>query len=193
MATTSNVSTKRVQEIDAPTLKKWLDAGEALLIDVREPGEHAAERIPGTMLMPLSTFDPTQVPATNGKKLVLHCQSGQRSAQAAQKLLESGREEVYHLQGGFPSWKKEGYAIEADENAPISLQRQVQIIAGSLILLGTLGGAFLSPWFLLLSGFVGAGLLYAGLSGTCGMAMLLAKLPYNQRGYGCSASSSTAS
>ena len=70
---------------------------------------------------------------------------------------------------------------ERSARAPISLQRQVQMVAGSLIVAGTLLGAFVSPWFLLLSGFVGAGLTFAGITNTCGMAMLLAKLPYNQR------------
>ena len=75
-----------------------------------------------------------------------------------------------------------GYATIRGQRAPLSLQRQVHIAAGSLVLLGTLLGVIASPWFLVLSGGVGLGLLYAGLSGTCGMATLLAHLPYNQRG-----------
>ena len=70
--------------------------------------------------------------------------------------------------------------MEYNPNAPISLLRQVQIVAGALILLGTVLGAAASPWFLLLSGFVGAGLMFAGITNTCGMATLLAKLPYNR-------------
>lgn len=172
---------KSIQEVDAATLKAWMDTGSAVLIDVREPAEFAGEHIVGAHLVPLSTFDPAQVPQAKGKKRVLHCHTGNRSAQAARKLLAAGYTEVYHLRGGLESWQAAGYDTERSTRAPLALNRQVQITAGSLILLGTLLGAFVSPWFLFLSGFVGAGLVFAGLTNTCGMAMLLAKLPYNQR------------
>jgi rhodanese-related sulfurtransferase len=174
---------RKVEPIDAVTTKNWLDAGTAVLVDVREPAEHAGEHIPGARLYPLSSFDPAQVPQEAGKKLVLHCVMGQRSAQAGQKLVEAGRTEVYNLQGGIQAWKEAGYPTERiiQAHAPISLQRQVQIVAGSLVLLGTVLGVLVSPWFLVLSGFIGAGLVYAGLSDTRGMAMLLARLPWNQR------------
>lgn len=162
-------------EIDAQNLKAEMDMGRVLLVDVREPSEHAGERIPGASLLPLSKFDPSQLPETSGKKLILHCHSGNRSAQAGRKLLDAGWDTVCHLQGGIMAWREAGYETEQNERAPISLQRQVQITAGSLALLGTLLGAFVSPWFLLLSGFIGAGLMFAGITDTCGMAMILAK------------------
>lgn len=179
MATTTE---KTLRDIDAATLKRWLEAGEAVLVDVREPGEYAGEHIAAAHLVPLSVFDPARVPQAAGKKVVLQCQSGNRSAQAGQKMLAAGAAEVSHLRGGLQAWKDAGYETVRQANAPISLQRQVQIVAGSLVVLGTLLGALVSPWFLLLSGFVGAGLTFAGLTGTCGLAMVLAKLPYNQRG-----------
>ena len=97
------------------------------------------------------------------------------------QCLEAGFNSVMHLRGGIPSWKNAGYPIEKSHNAPISLFRQVQIVAGSLVVLGTILGVFVSPGFLLLSGFVGAGLVFAGITNTCAMGMLLAKLPYNQQ------------
>jgi rhodanese-related sulfurtransferase len=103
------------------------------------------------------------------------------SAQAAQKMFAAGFTKVFHLQGGLPTWKAAGYPTKVNKNAPISMFRQVQIVAGSLVFLGTILGAFVSPWFLILSGFVGAGLVFAGVTNTCAMAILLAKLPYNQR------------
>lgn len=172
-----------LQEIDAATLKKWLDEKGAIAIDVRSPGEYASEHIPGAKLMPLSRFNPTvveQIADSDGKNIVLYCQSGNRSQKAAKQLLESGFESVIHLQGGLPTWKQGGYEIEANKNAPISIMRQVQIVAGSLVFTGTILGAFVSPWFLIFSAFVGAGLIFAGVSGTCALGMLLAKLPYNQ-------------
>ncbi|MEQ9486930.1 rhodanese-like domain-containing protein [Coleofasciculus sp. F4-SAH-05] len=170
-----------LQEIDAQTLKQWLDNQQVMLIDVREPGEYASEHIPGAKLMPLSNLNPTGVKPETNQQVVLYCQSGNRSKQAAQKLFESGFESVNHLQGGLPTWKSAGYQTQVNKNAPISLFRQVQIVAGTLVFTGTILGAFVSPWFLILSGFVGAGLVFAGVSGTCAMGMLLAKLPYNQR------------
>ena len=171
----------RLQEIDAQTLKQWLEANAVTLVDVRELAEYAAERIPGAKLQSLSRFEPHQLRSVAGQKLVLYCQSGHRSAKAAQQCLENGFDSVIHLRGGILAWKSAGYAVEKSQNAPISLFRQVQIVAGSLVFLGTVLGAIVSPVFLLLSGFVGAGLVFAGVTNTCAMGMLLAKLPYNQR------------
>ena len=173
--------TQKLQEINAFTLKQWLDNDKALLIDVREPSEFASEHIEGAKLMSLSDFDHNRIPKDMDKQIVLQCQSGKRSAQAAQKMFDAGFTEVFHLQGGLPTWKAAGYPTKINQNAPISMFRQIQIVAGSLVLLGTLLGALISPWFLILSGFVGGGLVFAGVTNTCAMAMLLAKLPYNQR------------
>lgn len=175
------IQTSQLRNIDAPTLKQWLDQRQVTLVDVREAAEYATERIPEATLYPLSQFDPQQVMVAAGSKLVLYCQSGNRSAKAAQQLLAAGFESVSHLQGGLPTWKNAGYTVAKSQNAPISLFRQVQIVAGSLVLLGTVLGALVSPAFLLLSGFVGAGLVVSGVTNTCAMATLLAKLPYNQR------------
>ncbi len=175
------MNTSQLQEIDAQTLKQWLENNSVTLVDVREPAEYATERIPGAKLHPLSQFNPNQIQTPSGQKLVLYCQSGNRSTKAAQQCLEAGFTSVIHLRGGIPSWKNAGYEIEKSQNAPISLFRQVQIVAGSLVFLGTVLGVLVSPNFLLLSGFVGAGLVFAGVTNTCAMGLLLAKLPYNQR------------
>jgi rhodanese-related sulfurtransferase len=167
-------TTKTMQDVEATMLKVWLERGEALLIDVREPSEYAAEHIPDARLLPLSTFDPARVPQEAGKKVVLHCVMGMRSAQAGQKLLDAGFTTVYNFRGGVQAWKDAGYATARGQRPPLSLQRQGQIASGSLVLLGTLLGVIASPWFLLLSGVAGIGLVYAGMSGTDGMATLLA-------------------
>ena len=174
-------TTKTMQDVEATTLNMWLERGEALLIDVREPPEYAAEHIPEAQLLPLSTFDPARVPQEAGKKVVLHCVMGMRSAQAGQKLLDAGFMTIYNFRGGVQAWKDAGYATARGQRTPLSLERQVQIATGSVVLLGTLLGVIVSPWCLLLSVVVGVGLVYAGVSGTCGMATLLARLPYNQR------------
>ncbi|MBD2345945.1 rhodanese-like domain-containing protein [Anabaena subtropica] len=172
--------TKNLTDIDASTLKQWMDKNTVQLIDVREAAEYAAEHISGAKLLPLSNFRADQVTPHN-ENIVLYCRSGNRSNQALQKLIDAGVSNVYQLQGGLPTWKAAGLSTNINPRAPISLMRQVQIVAGSLVFLGTVLGAFVSPWFLILSGFVGGGLVFAGVTNTCAMANLLAKLPYNRR------------
>ncbi len=168
-----------VQVWDAATLRERLDTGEVVLVDVREPVEYAGERIPGAISRPLARLH--EAGLSPGQRVVVYCQSGPRSQRAAQQLLAAGWSEVGYLEGGILAWKRAGYPVVRDPKAPISLLRQVQIVAGSLVVLGTVLGATVSPWFLLLSGFVGAGLVFAGVTNTCALGMLLAQLPYNRR------------
>jgi rhodanese-related sulfurtransferase len=172
---------KTLQTIDTQTLKQLLEQDVVTLIDVREPSEYTGEHIPGARLVSLSQFDPRKVPQNEDTKVVLYCASGNRSKMAAQKLFDAGFNSVTHLDSGLGAWKTAGYPTKINRNAPISLMRQVQIVAGSLVFTGTVLGAFVSPCFLILSGFVGAGLMFAGITDTCMLAMLLARLPYNQK------------
>jgi len=180
MATHQNLQDK-LQVIDSSSVKELWEQDRIQFIDVREPSEYAGERIPGAISRPLSRFNPDDVLPDPSKPFILYCQTGNRSVTAAQKLFLAGFEDVVHLGGGIEDWKRQGYPTHVNPKAPISIMRQVQIVAGSLILTGTLLGAFVAPGFLFLSGFVGAGLMFAGISNTCMMAQLLAKLPYNQR------------
>jgi len=166
------------QEMSAADLRPLWEAGEVILVDVREPSEYAGEHIPEAISLPLSRFRPEDLPTA--KPVVLYCQSGNRSAQA---LARVGSQPVSHLRGGILAWKEGGHPVAVNRKAPISLMRQVQIVAGSLVVVGTVLGAFVSPWFLLLSGFVGSGLVFAGVTNTCGLALLLAQLPYNRRAF----------
>lgn len=170
-----------VQNVNAMTLKGWLDKGEAVLIDVREPDEHKAERIEGARLMPLSAFNPSEaLNAKNGAKLVLHCRSGRRSEDAGKQLLGAGASDALHLEGGIEAWKQAGMPVVRSGGTRVSIMRQVQMVAGGCVLVGTLLGAFVNPWLLIIPGFFGAGLLFAGLSGTCGMAAMLGVMPWNK-------------
>lgn len=169
-----------LREIDAVTVKSWLDRGDCLLIDVREAGEHARENIAGAKLVPLSSFDAAKVPSPDGKRLVVHCLSGRRAADAQTRLAAAGIEAV-NLTGGIEAWKSAGLPVRENKSAPLPLMRQVQIVAGSLIVAGAALGVWVHPGFHALSAFVGAGLVFAGASGWCGMANLLALLPYNRR------------
>ncbi|MEX2219519.1 MAG: rhodanese family protein [Phycisphaerales bacterium] len=168
-----------VSEIDPRTARQWLDGGQAALIDVREPDEHARERIAGAALHPLSRFDPARLPSG---RLILHCQRGRRSLEAATRAAAAGRTDIASLAGGIEAWRAAGLPTAANAKAPLPIMRQVQIVAGSAVLAGTILAATVSPWFLILSGFFGAGLLFSGLSGTCGMAAMLSRLPWNRLG-----------
>lgn len=173
-------------DVDAAALSAMLREGRVTLIDVREPDEHAAERIAGAALMPLSSFAAGRVSERAGAPVVLHCQGGVRSAQAARALLESGWPGVRHLAGGLNAWKKAGLPTTSDareaggRRGPIAIMRQVQITAGSLVVMGVVLGAVVSPWWSVLAGGVGAGLVFAGATGTCAMASLLAVMPWNR-------------
>ena len=169
-----------LREVDSRTLKAWLDSDKAVLIDIREPDEYAREHIPGSRLVPLSGFDAADFPKDHDKIAVFHCNSGNRTCQAAPQILSSGFREVYHLEGGLRAWKKAGLAVNINRQAPISIMRQVQITAGALVVLGILLAILVSPWFMALSAFVGAGLVFAGVSGTCAMANVLALMPWNR-------------
>jgi rhodanese-related sulfurtransferase len=175
-----------LSEIEPRDLKALLDRGTAVVIDVREPDEHAREHIAGSRLEPLSRFDVGQIPS-GGQTVVLHCKGGSRSAEAGARLIAAGRS-VTHLKGGLQAWKAAGMPTEVNLNAPIPIMRQVQIIVGSLVLATSILAYAIHPAFLLLTGFFGAGLLFAGTTGICGMAAVLRRMPWNKalRCEGCS-------
>jgi rhodanese-related sulfurtransferase len=170
-----------VKNIDAKTLKKWLENNEAIVIDVREPSEHEAEKISGSNLLPLAKVCKSSLPKYENKKLVLHCRSGKRSTSACQKLLgEDSTLEIYNLEGGISAWSVEGCEIETSGKFFLPLDRQVQLTIGLGVFVASILGYLLSPSFFLLSGFFGVGLIFAGLSGYCGLAILMAKMPWNK-------------
>jgi len=162
--------------------------GEALLLDVRTPAEFEETHIPGAILRPLSDLDAEEVRrlAEGKSACILVCRSGMRATEAAKKLLRSEMENLCVLDGGVMGWEAAGYEV-ARGRKTISLERQVRIAAGTFVLTGVLLGTFVNPLWLILSGFVGAGLIFAGITDTCGMGMLLARMPWNSRsGASCS-------
>jgi len=171
-----------VKDVDPHTLSEWLGSGKALVVDVRPPEMFAAERIPGAVSLPLPTLGRSTLPDLGGRTLVLHCEVGIASEKGARKILQDGSlAEVYHLPGGLRAWKRAGLPVERSPEIGLSLARQVQIVAGSLVFLGVVLGTSVSRGFFVLPAFIGAGLVFAGASGTCGMAAALARLPHNRR------------
>lgn len=169
-----------LKKIDAKTAHEWMKNGEAVLIDVREPDEYIKEHVPEAHLVPLSGFNREDFPQEHDKIAVFHCRSGGRTEASAPQILQTGFREVYQLEGGIQSWREAGFPVNENAKAPISIMRQVQITAGSLVVLGVLLAVFFNPWFIALSAFVGAGLMQAGISGNCLMASLLKYMPWNR-------------
>lgn len=172
-----------IRSIDPNHAKRLLDQG-AILVDIREADEHAREKIPGAHLLPLSKLDEADLVLHSGKPVIFHCRSGARTLGHAPRLADkAGDCEAFVIEGGIDAWRKVGLPVATDRHQPLELQRQVQIGAGSLAFFGTLLGLTLSPWFLAVPLFVGAGLMTAGLTGFCGMARLLVHAPWNRATY----------
>lgn len=153
-----------------------------ILVDIREADEHARARIASARHLPLSRLDDADAELHRGKPVIFHCRSGARTQANASRLKAfAGDCEAFVVEGGLDAWRKAGLPVVTDRSQPIELQRQVQIVAGGLGLTGVLLGFFVSRWFFIMPGFIGAGLLFAGLSGFCGMARLLMLAPWNRR------------
>lgn len=154
----------------------------ALLLDVRTPGEFSSLHASGADLVPLNKIQSGEKPTTQSDEqpIVVLCKSGKRAEMAAIDLSQSLANPVHVVEGGTDGWVAAGLPHERGEGV-ISLERQVRIGAGSLVLVGVALSFLLAPQFVFLSAFVGAGLVFAGITDTCGMGMLLAKMPWNQR------------
>lgn len=166
-------------------VRKWLASGEAILVDVREADEHARERIQGAQLAPLSTFNPSQVRAMAqpGQRMVMHCKSGKRSADAARMMAEfaSTGLAISSMTGGIEGWKTEQFPVVLNTAvSKISVMRQVQIVIGLGVLVGAALAWFIHPAFIAIPAFFGAGLTFAGVSGTCALASIIGKMPWNK-------------
>lgn len=156
----------------------------ALIVDIRERDEFRREHIPNALSLPLSQIQAGAKPegADPANPVIFYCQAGSRTRQNAQQLIRLAKPaRALLMEGGISGWKQSGLPTVADSKQPIPLIRQVQIAAGSLILAGVIAGYGISPGFFLLPAFVGAGLTFAGISGWCGMAILLGKMPWNRR------------
>jgi rhodanese-related sulfurtransferase len=167
--------------IDAQTLAARLKSGAVTIVDIREADEYAREHIAGAVSLPLSGLERGRVNLEPTGQVVFHCRSGMRTNSNCARLAEHVEGHAYMLSGGLEAWKSAGLSIDSDRSAPLEMNRQVQISAGSLILLGVLATAFVHPLFVLVPAAIGAGLMFAGVSGWCGMAQVLAAMPWNRR------------
>jgi rhodanese-related sulfurtransferase len=168
-----------MQDTNVPTIspqeaKTKMDNGAALL-DVREYPEWLESHVPGATLVPLGKLKSDPQRGALAPEVLTLCRSGKRATEAAQTLSEAGVAKAFVVKGGIEEWKAAGLATQKADGGPISMERQVRIGAGALVLLG-----LLVPRLRVISWFVPCGLIFAGVTDWCGMGKVLAKAPWNQ-------------
>jgi rhodanese-related sulfurtransferase len=158
---------------------KVLIAQGALLVDIRGPDEFAREFIGGAKNIPLQKIATTLI-GQGHSSVIFQCKTGMRTVANAAALAQVAKCGAYILDGGIDAWKSAGLPVTKNQNQPIEMMRQMQIAAGSLVLLGVVLGFAFNPAFYALSGAIGAGLLFSGISGTCAMMHVLKLMPWNK-------------
>ncbi len=168
-----------VSTITPTRLAELARAGAVTLIDVRTPAEFEEVHVAFARNVPLDQFDPKAVSADPAAPVFVICQKGGRGQKACEKLVAAGFTRAANVEGGTLACVGAGLPVVRGRKT-ISLERQVRIAAGALVLLGV-GLSFVHPAFVGIAGFVGAGLVFAGVTDTCGMGMVLARMPWNRR------------
>lgn len=176
-------------ETVSPTeLADALKRGDATLVDVRTPAEYRDVHVRGARNVPLDRLNPADFQSPDGHgdgaKLDVICQKGSRGAKVYDQVAAAGVANVANVEGGTLACVAAGLDVQRGQKT-ISLERQVRIAAGLLVVIGALLGAFVHSHWLGLAAFVGAGLVFAGVTDTCGMGMLLARMPWNTGGGAC--------
>ncbi len=150
------------------------------LVDVREPVEYEEAHIAGARLIPLGQLEQRVAEIDRSGSVVVMCQGGKRGAEAREKLTKLGFIGVRNLAGGILAWKSAGLPVTESTRKVLPLMRQVQITIGLGVLTGVVLSKLVNPNFIYLSAFFGAGLVFAGSTGWCGLAILMSKMPWNR-------------
>ncbi len=153
----------------------------AQCLDVREPAEYAQTRLENFSLCSLSDLSEKSVAALDRSKTTyLLCRSGNRACQAGERLEKMNFSDVRVIEGGLGAWESAGKNVIKGTSKVWALERQVRFSAGFLVLLGIVLAMSINPSWIFLSGFVAAGLVFSAVTDTCGMAMVLARMPWNR-------------
>lgn len=169
-----------MKHLSVSELKSMMERHDRVqVIDVRSPGEYASGHIPGAMNLPLEELEARLDDIERNAPVVLVCRSGRRSGLACETL-NPHRDRVMSLDGGVESWTQSGLPFVRAAKATWSIERQVRLTAGLLMVMGLLLAHFVHPAWVALSAFVGVGLTFAGLTGWCGMALLFGAMPWNK-------------
>lgn len=180
-----------MSECTVLSLNEKLGNEDLNLVDVREYAEFAGGRVSGAKLIPLGELEKRYTELDQATPIYVMCRTGNRSSQAQRKLKTLGFPNVINVAGGFEAWKKQHLPFERDEKAPWALERQVRFVAGLLVLTGVLLSIFIHYYFIALAGFIGAGLVFAAVTDTCTMGMILLKMPWNRSVQSCETKVST--
>lgn len=171
-----------ITTISPQQLHDLVQSGKSVeLIDVRTPVEYREIHVGFARNLPLDQLNAAQIATSRegAEPIYVICRSGSRGKQACEKFLSAGYANIVNVEGGTLAWEQAGLPVIRGKKA-ISLERQVRIAAGLMVLAGSVLGAFVNPYWIGLSAFVGAGLTFAGITDTCGMGMILARMPWNQ-------------
>jgi rhodanese-related sulfurtransferase len=161
---------------------------DCVFVDVRTPGEFKSTFIPGATNVPLGDLEQSSAELDallERGDVILVCGTGRRAEKAREALRQRGIENVRILHGGMQEWQQHGAPVVTGEGGSMSIERQVRVIAGTLALVGALLAFFINIHFVWLPAFIGAGVAHAGLTDTCALAMMLAKMPWNRRALRC--------
>lgn len=169
-----------LEKISAQRAQEMVEQGQARLIDIREPSEYTEVFIPGSRLVPLSVIQTQHLEDSSApeKAIIFFCRSGGRTGKNADILEQAAPGEAFQIEGGLKAWEQAHLPVERG-HGPLPLFRQIQIGAGALVLIGILGSWIWHPMFWL-SAFVGVGLIFAGVTGFCGLGLLLSRMPWNR-------------
>jgi rhodanese-related sulfurtransferase len=170
-------------ELNTVQAKEAMDllTKDAVLVDVREPAEFNTRHIPNAMLHPLGSINASQLEKYGDKTVLIYCQKGLRGQKACEKILQDNpNSKIVNLVGGIEAWQAAGFTTNKGTSNVLPLDRQVQITIGSLVLAFSLLGYFVQTNFVFGATFMGTGLLFAGISGFCGLARVMAKAPWNR-------------
>ena len=169
-----------LSKISVSDAAELIQQDKAILVDIREPDETARLSIAGAVRLPMTRVNKGDRLPGSDRTIIFTCRSGQRTSINTSKLAALCDSDAYQLDGGLIAWENAGLEVIKNKKAPLEIIRQVHITAGLLILTGVLLGTYVNPGFYGISAFVGAGLTFAGVTGWCGMAMLLSRMPWNR-------------
>jgi rhodanese-related sulfurtransferase len=169
-----------IREISPDQAKQMIEKQNAALVDVREPAEHASKHIPNARLHPVGNICASDI-SDHSQTLLIYCQKGMRGKKACEKLLaDNPNLDVFNISGGIESWEQSGFETAQGTSKGMPLERQVQLSIGLLLLVFSILALSMSAAFTWVIALMGAALVFAGLTGFCGLARLLAIMPWNQ-------------
>jgi len=174
-------SVEKIKELSVEELYKISEKEEISVIDVRTPGEYKSIHIEGAVNYPLDQIKLSVMDEhfKDGETVFVICSSGNRSTMACKKLAQINKIKVVNIKGGTQAWHEKGYPV-IEGRGSIAIDRQVQIVSGSVIFISALLGLIIHKNYLYITLFVGGGLIFAGVSNTCYLTRILGLMPWNR-------------